>query len=109
MGNLDNVKLVCLGFDLSIETKENVLIVFKKLLDEVPYDAFIEINLSKIPTGFEGRIAVSSIAGDFMSAQSDLTPQVLVEKLEKNLRKQLAVWRTTRFTNVPPKPMASII
>ncbi len=97
MGNLENVKIACHGFEASAESKENILIVFKKLLDEVPYDAFLQVDLTKVPTGFEGRIEVSSLAGEFMAAQNDMTPQDLVARLAKDLRSQLTEWKSKRF------------
>ena len=98
MGNLENVKIACHGFEATVESKENILIVFKKLLDEVPYDAFLQVDLTKIPTGFEGRIEVSSLAGEFMAAQIDMTPQDLVARLAKDLRRQLTDWKSKRFS-----------
>ena len=101
MRNLENVKLVCEGFEASAESKENILIVFKKLLDEVPYGAFIQVTLKKIATGFEGLISVNSIAGDFISTEIDMTPQDLVNKLFKDLHLQLGIWKSTRFQTSP--------
>ena len=97
MGNLENVRILCSGFEASAAIKENIMIVFRNLLDEVPYDAFLEVSLSKVDSGFEGRIEVSSIAGEFVSAQADMTPQDLVEKLAADLRLQLTDWKSKRF------------
>ena len=100
MGSLENIKIVFVGFETSVENKENILIVFKKLLEEVPYGAFVQVNLEKVATGFDGRIDVSSMAGEFMSTQSAMTPQDLVEKLYKDLRIQLMEWKSRRFSEV---------
>lgn len=106
MGNLENVRIVCVDFEASAETRENVLIIFKNLLDEVPYDAFLEVRLSKIATGFEGRIDVSSIAGEFTSVQTAMTPQDLAGQLAKDLRIQLNQWKSKRFLSAPTEVIA---
>lgn len=97
MGNLENVKMACEGFELPLETKENVLIIFKKLLDEVPCDAFFDVSMSKVSSGFDGHLHISSIAGDFIAHESETTPQALVEKMVKSLRTQLISWKSKRF------------
>jgi hypothetical protein len=99
MGNLENVRIVCVGFDVTDEAKENIAIVFKKLLDEVPSDSFIEAKLTKVDNGIDGQIHVNSITGDFFSVQLDMTPQGLVDKLAKDLRMQLTDWRARRFVS----------
>ena len=98
MGNLENVKIVCIGFLESDEAKENILIVFRKLLEEVPYDAFIEVTLEKIDVGFSGKIHVSSVAGEFASMQIDMTPQSLVNHLYNDIQGQLMTWKSRRFS-----------
>ena len=97
MGNLENIKIAVLGFEAIAETKESIQNIFKKLIDEVPYDAFIQVTLKKITSGYEGQIDISSIAGDFKSLQTEMTPLSLAEKLAKDLRAQLVTWRSKRF------------
>lgn len=97
MGNLENVKIVCTGFEPSKEARESIIIVFKKLLEEVPYGAFIHVKLAKTTLGFEGSIDVSSIAGDFAADGSAQTAQALVDKLYNELRLELMDWKSHRF------------
>ncbi len=97
MGNLDDVKIICVGFDVSAEIKENILIVFKKLLDEAPSDSFMKVNISKVSAGFEGRVIINSITGIFTSSQLEMTPYNLVSQLATGLREQLIDWKSKRF------------
>ncbi|GEM_PF-2845605 len=99
MGNLENVKIVCEGFEASSESKENMLVVFKKLLDEAPYGAFLEVHLEKIASGISGRIHISSLAGEFKTNAVDMTPQDTVEVLVAQIRQQLINWKLTRFSD----------
>lgn len=106
MGNLENVKIVCEGFEASSESKENILIVFKKLLDEAPYGAFLEVHLEKIASGISGRIHISSLAGEFKAEAVDMTPQDTVETLFAQIRQQLISWKSTRFADTSTAVLA---
>jgi len=99
MGSLENIKIVCTGFEVTAEAKENTIIVFKKLLDEAPYGAFLEINLEKIESGISGRIHISSLGGDFKASTVDMNPQDVVDTLSASIRNQIIAWKTTRFTD----------
>lgn len=106
MGNLENVKIVCEGFEASNETKENILIIFKKLLDEAPYGAFLEVHLEKVASGISGRIHISSLAGEFKASSVDMTPQDTTEALFTDIRQQLIQWKSTRFTDASTAALA---
>jgi hypothetical protein len=106
MGSLENIKIVCAGFEVTAEAKENTIIVFKKLLDEAPYDAFLEINLEKVASGISGRIHISSLGGEFKAATVDMTPQDVVDTLSASIRNQIIEWKTTRFTDTPTAALA---
>lgn len=106
MGNLENVKLICLGFEISAEAKENIRIVFQNLLDEVPYNAFMKVTLSKVETGISGEIQISSIIGEFSSSKVEMTPQAVVQNLYADLHLQLMEWKSRRFVDIPAHAMA---
>lgn len=97
MGNLENVKIVCSGFEVTSEAKENILIVFKKLLDEAPYGAFLEVHLNKVAAGISGHIHISSVAGEFKADTVEMTPQDAASALFTQIRHQLIEWKSTRF------------
>ncbi|MBL7545548.1 MAG: hypothetical protein JNL11_17145 [Bdellovibrionaceae bacterium] len=106
MGNLENIKIVCTDFEMSAEAKENILIVFRNLLDEVPYDAFMKVTLSKIDTGISGKLHVSSVAGEFISHQQEMTPQSVVHNLYEDMHAQLIDWKSRRFSEPPASNIA---
>ena len=106
MGNLENVNIVCDGFEASDEAKENILIVFKKLLDEAPYGAFLEVHLEKVSSGISGRIHISSLAGEFKAETVDMTPQDTASALFAQIRQQLINWKSTRFADTSTAVLA---
>lgn len=106
MGNLENVKIVCDGFEASSEAKENILVVFKKLLDEAPYGAFLEVHLEKTASGISGRIHISSLAGEFNAQAVEMTPQDTAESLFAQIRQQLINWKLTRFNDASTAVLA---
>lgn len=106
MGSLENIKIVCAGFEVTAEAKENTIIVFKKLLDEAPYGAFLEINLEKVASGISGRIHISSLGGEFKAATIGMTPQDVVDTLSASIRKQIIEWKTTRFADTSAAVLA---
>tara|TARA_B110001454_G_scaffold106457_1_gene100181 strand:- start:14325 stop:14645 length:321 start_codon:yes stop_codon:yes gene_type:complete len=106
MGNLENVKIVCTGFEVTAEAKENILIVFKKLLDEAPYGAFLEVHLEKVADGISGRIHISSLGGEFKASALEMTPQDAVDALFLTIRNQIVEWKTTRFADTSAAVLA---
>lgn len=106
MGNLENVKIVCTAFETTPEAKENILIVFKKLLDEAPYGAFLEVHLEKVATGISGRIHISSMGGEFKASAMEMTPQDAADALFTSIRHQLVEWKSTRFTDTTTAVLA---
>lgn len=106
MGNLENIKIVYTGFEVTAEAKENTVIVFKKLLDLAPYGAFLEINLEKVASGISGRIHISSLGGEFKAATVDMTPQDVVDTLSASIRNQIIEWKTTRFADTSAAVLA---
>ncbi len=85
------------GFEPSREIKTFVKEILEQVVGAAPSDASSRMSLTKMSSGFEGILRISSIAGTFFAQAVESDPRKTIDCLKETVIAQIERWRHIRL------------
>ena len=94
----EDVRILFAGFEPTADLRAGLSILLDQLYLKAPSRSFMSVTLTLTGGIFEGVLAVTSSAGDFVARATDHGAAELASKLGDGVTAQIDRWKSLRFT-----------